>query len=199
MAADAPPRHEVLDRPHGRVRSRRPAPGIDYSASLRIHVFFVSQYGEPVEGRGRAVEARYVRVDRVPGLGLVDTGPRLAGIRGRSQRKGQALTSELGTDHFDPIPVEPNLVLHAGDDHALEPGERRRTPVSSVGAAVAPRRRHTTNVPLGAFVVRRHRRVIQEGEQVSQCLYSRFQIRTQSGCRDRVLSIRSSNRSISRR
>ncbi|HJZ92503.1 MAG TPA: hypothetical protein VKE40_16620, partial [Gemmataceae bacterium] len=28
---------------------------------------------------------------------------------------------------------------------------------------------------------------------------NRFQIRTQSGCRDRVVSIRSSNRSISRR
>ena len=111
VAADAPPPHEVLDRPHGRVRSRRPAAGIDYSASLRIHVFFVSQYGEPVEGRGRAVESRVVRVDRVPGLGPVDAGPRLAGIRGRSQGKGQTFASELGTDHFDPIPDEPNLVL----------------------------------------------------------------------------------------
>jgi hypothetical protein len=74
VAADAPPRHEVLDRPHGRVRSRRPAAGIDYSESLRIHVFFMSQYGEPVKGHGRAVEARDVRVDRVPELGPVYAG-----------------------------------------------------------------------------------------------------------------------------
>ena len=62
-------------------------------------------------------------MDTVPGLGPVDAGSRLAGIRGRSQREGQTLASELGTDHFDPILDEPNLVLHAGDDHALEPGE----------------------------------------------------------------------------
>src|SRR5262245_24595133 len=85
---------------------------------------------EPVDGRVRAVEAQDVRVDRVPGLGPVDAGPRLAGIRGRTQGKGQTLASELGTDHFDPILDESNLVLHPGDDHALEPGERRGTPVS---------------------------------------------------------------------
>ena len=78
---------------------------------------------EPVDGRGCDMEAQDVRVDNVPGLGPVDAGPRLAGIRGRSQGKGQTLTSELGTDHFDPILDEPNLVLHPGDDHALEPGE----------------------------------------------------------------------------
>jgi hypothetical protein len=48
--------------------------------------------------------------------------------RGRSHRKGQTLASELGTDHFDPILDEPNLVLHPSADHALEPGERRGTP-----------------------------------------------------------------------
>ena len=31
--------------------------------------------------------------------------------------------AELGTDHFDPIPDEPDPVLHPDDDHALEPGE----------------------------------------------------------------------------
>jgi hypothetical protein len=72
----------------------------------------------------------------MPGLGPVDASPRSAGIRARSQRKGQALASELGTDHLDPIPDEPDPVLHAGDDHALEPGERRGTLVGSVGAAV---------------------------------------------------------------
>src|SRR5262245_48359353 len=44
---------------------------------------------EPVKGRVRAVEALDVRVDWVPGPGPVDAGPRLTGIRGRSQRKGQ--------------------------------------------------------------------------------------------------------------
>jgi hypothetical protein len=121
---------------------------------------------EPVDGRGCAIEAQDIRVDRVPGLGPVEARPRLAGIRGRSQRKGQALAAELGTDHFDPRPDEPNLVLHAGDDPALEPGERRGTPVGSVRAAVAPCRRQAANVPLGAVVVRRHRRVVQEGEQL---------------------------------
>ena len=58
---------------------------------------------EPVDGRGCAIEAQDVRVDSVPGLGPVDAGPWLAGIRCRSQRKGQALASELGTNHFDPI------------------------------------------------------------------------------------------------
>jgi hypothetical protein len=64
----------------------------------------------------------------------IDSGLRqhLAGVRGRGQGKGQTLASELGTDHFDPILDEPNLVLHAGDDHALEPGERRCTSVGSV-------------------------------------------------------------------
>ena len=107
---------------------------------------------EPVDGRGRAVEAQDVRVDRVPGLGPVDAGPRLAGVRCRSQREGQTLASELGTDHFDPILDEPNLILHAGDDHALEPGERRCTPVGSVRAAVAACRRQTANIPLGPLL-----------------------------------------------
>jgi hypothetical protein len=49
-----------------------------------------------------------VRVDRVPGLGPVDAGPRSAGIRDRSQRKGQALAPELGTDHLDPIRIKNN-------------------------------------------------------------------------------------------
>jgi hypothetical protein len=70
----------------------------------------------------------------------VDAGPRLAGIRGRSRREWELLAAQLGTDHFDSILDEPNPVLHPGDDHALEPGERRRTPVGSVRAAVAPRR-----------------------------------------------------------
>src|SRR5262245_16034029 len=48
----------------------------------------------------------------------------------------------------------------------LSPGERRRTPVGPVRAAVAPCRRQAANVPLGAVVVRRHRRVVQEGEQL---------------------------------
>ena len=104
----------------------------------------------------------------MPGLGRVDAGPQLAGIQGRSQRKGQTLTSELGTDHFDPIPDEPDVVLHARDDHALEPRESRRAPVGSAGAAVTPCRRRTADVPLGAVVVRRHRRVVQEGEQLSE-------------------------------
>ena len=47
-----------------------------------------------------------------------------------------------------------------------EPGERRGTPVGSVGASVAPRRRQAANVPLGAVVVRQHRQVIQEGEHL---------------------------------
>ena len=72
----------------------------------------------------------------------------------------------LGTDHVDPIPDEPNLVLHAGDGRALEPGERRRAPVGTVRSAVIPRRRQATDVPLAAVVVRRHRRVVQEGEQL---------------------------------
>jgi hypothetical protein len=79
----------------------------------------------------------------------------------------------LGTDHFDPRLDEPNLVLHAGDDHALEPGERRGTPVSSVRAAVAPRRRQAANIPLGAVVVRGHRRVVQEGKQLDRSTYRR--------------------------
>jgi hypothetical protein len=67
---------------------------------------------EPVDGRECAIEAQDVRVDSVPGLGPVDAGPRLPGILGRSRRKGQTLASELGTDHFDPILDEPNLILH---------------------------------------------------------------------------------------
>ena len=96
-------------------------------------------------GRGRAVKAQDVRVDRVPWPGPVDAGQLLAGVRGRSQRKGQALAAQLGTHHVDPIPDEPDPVLHRGDDHALEPGERRGTPVGSVRAAVAPRRRRTAS------------------------------------------------------
>src|SRR5262245_14165304 len=71
-----------------------------------------------------------------------------------------------GTDHFDPIPDEPDVVLHARDDHAREPRERRRTPVGTMRAAVAPCRRQAADVPLGAVVVRRHRWVVQEGEQL---------------------------------
>ena len=78
------------------------------------------------------------------------------------------LAAKLGTNHFDPIPDEPDLVLHRGDDHALEPGERRRAPVGSVRAAVVPRHRRAADVPLSAVVVRRHRRVVQEGEQLSE-------------------------------
>jgi hypothetical protein len=70
----------------------------------------------------------------------VDAGPRLAGNRGRSRREWELLAAQLGTEHFDSILDEPNPVLHPGDDHTLEPGERRRTPVGSVRAAVAPRR-----------------------------------------------------------
>jgi hypothetical protein len=71
-----------------------------------------------------------VRVDRVPGLGPVDAGPRLAGVRSRRQGQRKALAPELGADHFNPIPDEPDSVLHAGEDHTLEPGER---PLRSVG------------------------------------------------------------------
>src|SRR5262249_35809626 len=60
---------------------------------------------------------------------------------------------------------EPNLVLYPGNDNTLEPGECRRAPVRSVRAAVTPCHRQTADVPLGAVVVRRYRRVMQEGEQ----------------------------------
>ncbi len=46
---------------------------------------------EPVDGRGCAIEAQHIRVDRAPGLGPVDAGPRLAGIKGRRRRSPQSL------------------------------------------------------------------------------------------------------------
>jgi hypothetical protein len=67
------------------------------------------------------------------------------------------LASELGTDPFDPIPDEPNLVVHPGDDHGPEPGERRCTPVGSVRAPVAPRRHQTADASDETSVSRRAR------------------------------------------
>ena len=105
--------------------------------------------------------------ERVPKPRPADGRPRLAGVRGRRQGQWETLAAQLGSDHLNPILGESNLVLHPGDDHTLEPGEGRRTPVGSVGAAVTPCRRQTADVPLGAAVVRRGRRVIQEGEFTS--------------------------------
>jgi hypothetical protein len=121
---------------------------------------------ELVEVRGRAVDALDVRMDRVYGLGPVDAGTRSAGVRCRNPGERQTLTPELGTDDLDPVPHESDMALHARDDHALEARERCRTPVGSMRTPVIPRRRQTADVPLGAVVVRRHRRVVQEGEQL---------------------------------
>jgi hypothetical protein len=35
----------------------------------------------------------------------------LAGVRGRRQGQRETLAAQLGSDHFDPILDEPNLVL----------------------------------------------------------------------------------------
>jgi hypothetical protein len=91
--------------------------------------------------------------------------PELSGVRGRRHGQWYTLAAQLGSDHLNLISDEPNLVLHPDDDHTLEPGEIRRAPVGSVGAVVTPCRSLTSEVPLGAVVVCRHRRVIQECEQ----------------------------------
>ena len=98
----------------------------------------------------------------------VEAGQRLAGVRCRRQRERQALAPEFGTDDLDPVPDEPTLVLHARDDYTLEPRERRRTPVGSMRSPVIPGRRQAADISLGAVVVRRHRRVVREGEQLSE-------------------------------
>src|SRR5262249_24729591 len=86
------------------------------------------------------------------------------GPRSRAVVDGRRAASELRSYHLSPIQDDSTLILHPGDDPTLEPGESRRAPVGSVGAAVTPGRRRTADVPLGAVVVRRRRRVIQEGE-----------------------------------
>jgi hypothetical protein len=58
------------------------------------------------------------------------------------------------------------MILHAGGNHALDPGEGVRTPFRPMGASVAPGRRQTADVPLGAVVVGGHPRVVQEREQL---------------------------------
>ena len=112
------------------------------------------------------------------------------------QRQRQRLAPQLGTHDLDAILDEANTVLHAGDDDALEPGERRGTPVGSMRAAVVACRRQAADVPLGAIVVRRHLRVVQEGEQLVAVLEQPPPDPQAVGMRDWVFSIRSSKRSM---
>ena len=81
----------------------------------------------------------------MPGSGQTEGFERLAGVRRFSQGEWEALATQLGSNDFDPILDEADPVLHSGDDDALEPGEGGCTPVGSVCAAVAPRRRQTPN------------------------------------------------------
>src|SRR3954451_24724108 len=76
---------------------------------------------------------------------------RSAGI-GRGQGEWWSLASQLGTHHLDAITNEADVILHAGGDHALDPGEGVRTPVGPMGAPVTPGRRQTADVPFGAVV-----------------------------------------------
>jgi hypothetical protein len=58
------------------------------------------------------------------------------------------------------------MILHAGDNLALEAGKRLGAPIGSIGGSVITCPDQATDVSFAAIVVRRHLRVVQEGEQL---------------------------------
>ncbi len=109
---------------------------------------------------------RRVGMGRLALVRSVHRAERLAGVRCHCQRKRQSITAQFGTHHLGPVFDKAHTVLHAGNDHALNPSKGRGAPVGPVCAAVIASRRQAADVAFGAIVVSRHPRVVQEGEQL---------------------------------
>jgi hypothetical protein len=83
-----------------------------------------------------------------------------------SEREWKFVAFQFGADYVQAIVNKADTVLQARDDHTLNAGKRRGTPLRSVDAAVVACRRQAANVTFAAVVIRRHSRVIKEGEQL---------------------------------
>src|SRR5262245_53491824 len=89
------------------------------------------------------------------------------GVRGLGwvyQWQWQGLALHFGADNLQAVMDEAEAIFQAGDNHTLDAGKRRGTPVGAMGAPVVACRRQAANVPLAAVVIRWHTRVMEEGE-----------------------------------
>src|SRR5947209_2134777 len=102
--------------------------------------------------------------DRPTRRSLCNGEPRLSAWL--SDGEWQWFAIELGAYDLQTVVNETNAILEAGDNNAFNACKGRSAPLGSVDAAVIACRRQAANVTFAAVVIRRHSRVIEEGEQL---------------------------------